>query len=84
MRIFWGLVGIAIGVLVLKYTYPLVNFFGKASWAEKYFSGGLGGTYFLFKLIGILIILFSALYMVGILDNLLGPAGSVFGGLKNQ
>jgi uncharacterized membrane protein len=84
MRIFWGLVGIAIGVLLLKYTYSLAQTFGKFDWAEKYFTGGLGGTYFFYKIAGILVILLSALYMFGILDNLLGPVASLFGGLKKE
>ncbi|MBI4050733.1 MAG: hypothetical protein HY396_02035 [Candidatus Doudnabacteria bacterium] len=84
MRIFWGLIGIIIGTLILKYTYPLVNFFGKPDWAEKYFSGGLGGTYFLFRLIGLAVIFFSALYMVGLMDNLFSPLANVFGGLGKQ
>ena len=84
MRIFWGLVGTAIGVLFLKYTYQLAQTFGKFDWAEKYFSGGFGGTYFFYKLAGIIVIALSALYMFGILDNLPGPIGGIFGGVKNQ
>lgn len=84
MRFFWGLIGIIIGVLLLKYTYSLSQTFGKFDWAEKYFTGGLGGTYFFYKIAGVLVILFSALYMFGILDNLLGPISGVFGGVKNQ
>ena len=84
MRIFWGLLGIGIGVLLMKYTYSLTVTLGKFDWAEKYLSGGFGGTYFFYKLAGIIIIVLSALYMFGILDNLLGPIGGIFGGVKNQ
>ncbi len=84
MRFFWSLIGIIIGILILRYTYVLANAFGKIDWAEKYFGGGLGGTYFFYKLLGILLVILSALYMFGILDNLFSPLGSVFGGLKNQ
>ena len=66
----------------MKYTYTLTNALGRFDWAEKYFSGGFGGTYFFYKLAGLVLIIFSALYMFGILDHLLSPLGSVFGGLK--
>ena len=63
MRIIWGFIGIAIGTLILWKTYPLVGFFGKVPWAEEHLRGGLGGTYFLYKLIGLVTILLSAMYM---------------------
>lgn len=63
MRIIWGLIGIAIGTLILWKTYPLVGFFGKVSWAEEHLRGGLGGTYFLYKLMGLVTVLLSAMYM---------------------
>ena len=81
MRFIWGLVGIAIGVLVVWKTYQLVNIFGKIDWAERHLSGGLGGTYFLYKIIGIAVVVLSMLYMFGILDIMLSPFSSVFGGL---
>ncbi len=62
-------------------TYALVGFFGKNDWAERHLAGGFGGTYFLLKLIGLILIFLSALYMFGILDSLLLPFRSIFGGL---
>ncbi len=84
MRFFWSLIGIVIGVVLVWKTYPLVQIFGKADWAERYFSGGLGGTYFVIKATGIIFIVLSAMYMFGILDNLLSPFANIFGGLRNQ
>lgn len=80
MRFIWGIIGIIIGVLFLKYTFQLTNFFGKFDWAEKYFTGGLGGTYFFYKLAGIFLIILSAMYMFGLLDVFLAPFGKFFGG----
>lgn len=82
MRFFGSLIGIVIGVILIWKTYPLVNTFGKFDWAEQYLAGGLGGTYFFYKLAGMALIVFSALYMFGILDNLLSPLTSIFRGLK--
>ena len=84
MRFFWSLIGIVIGIFLIWKTYFLVQMFGKADWAERYFSGGLGGTYFVIKASGIILITLSAMYMFGILDNLLSPFASIFGGLGNQ
>ena len=81
MRIFWGSIGIVIGILLIKYAYRLISIFGKFDWAERYLSGGFGGTYFFYKLAGMALVFLSALYMFGILEYLLGPLGSVFGGL---
>ncbi len=82
MRIVWGLIGIGIGILLVWKTFGLVNTFGRVEWAERHLSGGLGGTYLLYKLIGIVVIILSAMYMFGLLERFLGPIGNVFGGLK--
>jgi len=74
----------AIGTSILWKTYPLVNFFGKNDWAEEHLAGGLGGTYFLYKLIGITVVILSALYLFGILDILLSPFYALFGGLAGR
>ncbi len=81
MRIFWGLIGIAIGTLMLWKTYTLLSFLGRFDWAERYLGGGLGGTSFFYKAAGVLVVIASALYMFGFLENLFAPLGSVFGGL---
>lgn len=79
MKITGGLIGIVIGVLIIWKTFPLVNMFGKISWAEQHL--GSGGTYTLYKLVGLLVVLLSAMHLFGILDIFLSPFESVFGGL---
>jgi hypothetical protein len=80
MRIVVGLIGIIIGIMIVKKTYQLVEFFGKSSWAESKLGGGLGGTYVLYKIIGVVIIVFSAMHMLGILDLFVLPFRRIFGG----
>jgi hypothetical protein len=57
--IFLVLTGVAI--LILKYTEPLVRMIGKMSWAERYL--GMGGTYTAWKLIAVLLIVGSLVYL---------------------
>jgi len=57
--IFLACTGIAI--LILKYTEPLVRMIGKMDWAERYL--GMGGTYTAWKLIAILLIVGSLVYL---------------------
>lgn len=82
MRFIWSLIGIIIGIILLWKTYQLVNWFGKVDWAERHLAGGFGGTYFLYKAIGLLLIIFSLMYMFGALDIFLLPLGKIFGGVK--
>ena len=64
-RIFFGLIGVAIGVLILRYSVALLNFFGRDPDAERIFSGGLGGTHFFIKLFSLGVIIFSLAYLFG-------------------
>ena len=75
--------GITIGVLLIKKAYQIVQFFGKSSWAERHLSGGLGGTYFLVKIIGAAVIAFSMMYLFGIIDNIF-PSLGIFRGFAPQ
>ena len=81
MRFVWGLIGMAIGTLFLWKTYQLVSIFGKIDWAERHLASGLGGTYFLYKIIGIVIIVISMMYAFGLIDVVLSPFSGIFGGL---
>lgn len=51
----------ALAILILKYTEPLVRMMGKISWAENHL--GMGGTYTLWKLIAIILIIGSLVYV---------------------
>lgn len=50
---------IAIGIL--KYTYQIVQIFGKMSWAERRL--GTGGTFTMWKLIAVGLIVGSLIYL---------------------
>lgn len=70
MKIFLGLLGIAIGiVLSLKYEWLLHNF-GRIPSVEKYL-GSFGGSRLFYQLLGVLVIFFSTLYMTGLLNRLI-------------
>ncbi len=65
---------------MLKYTFVLVQTFGKINWAETHLGGGLGGTYTMYKLVALLIIFLAFLYMFGGFGILTGPLVPLFGG----
>jgi len=50
-----------LAILILKYTEPLVRMIGKMSWAENRL--GMGGTYTVWKLIAIGLIVGSLVYL---------------------
>jgi hypothetical protein len=50
-----------LAILILKYTERLVRFIGKMGWAETHL--GMGGTYTMWKLIAILLIVGSLIYL---------------------
>jgi hypothetical protein len=79
MHIIWGIVWIVIGVLIIKYVHGIVETFGKITWAEIHLGGGAGGTYTLWQIVGIVIILLGFLYMFGGLGFLLKPLVPLFG-----
>ena len=65
-RILYGLLGILVGILILKFTHRLLKFFGHDPDADRIFSGGLGGTGFAIKMIGLAVVIGSFFYMFGI------------------
>lgn len=69
MQIIQGTVGIILGFLAIKYAYQIKQFSGPIGWAEKVF--GIGGTTTAVKVIGILVIIFSFLWMTGTLGDFL-------------
>lgn len=52
---------VAIAILILKYTEPLVRMIGKMDWAENRL--GMGGTYTVWKLLAVLLIVGSLIYL---------------------
>ena len=63
MNFLIGLLVIGLGVVILKYIRPTYEFVGSWVWAEKFF--GIGGTVTALKLLGIVFIVFGALYSLG-------------------
>ena len=80
MRFVWGLVWVIIGILLMKYTFQITNTFGKIDWAERNLRGGGGGTYTLYRLAGLAIIIMAMLYMFNSFDFIVAPLRPVFGG----
>jgi len=60
--VFLACTGLAI--LILMYTEPIVRVFGKMGWAENRL--GMGGTYTVWKLIAILLIVGSLIFVTQI------------------
>jgi hypothetical protein len=61
-----GLIVVVFGVLMLKYTFNLTNFTGNVGFAEKYL--GAGGTYSLYKILGIVLCLGGIMAMFGLFE----------------
>ncbi len=61
VKILIFLICTGIAILILKYTEPIVRMVGKMSWAENHL--GMGGTYTAWKLIAILLIVGSLVYL---------------------
>ena len=80
MRILVFILGIALSVLILKYTEPIVRTVGKSVFAEKYL--GMGGTYNMWKLIALLIAIASILYAFGVFDFNMWPDSNTEIGLS--
>lgn len=76
LRIFWGVLGIIVGFLMIYKNTSLVSFTGKNSWAEKFL--GPGGTFTFYKIIGILVIAVAFLYLTGGLNKIIEFVTSLF------
>ncbi len=76
MKYIIALLAIAVGSILIIYTEWFIQNFGTSSWAE---AKGIGSR-FLYKLIGLAIILIALLGVSGILGNMiLGIFGRLFG-----
>lgn len=78
MKFILGSIVIIVGALmVIKHTW-FVNSFGRSAWAEQHL--GSGGTYLMYKLLGVVIIILSLMSMTGLTEKLiLAIFGSLFG-----
>jgi len=76
MSIFWGLITFAIGLIFVIKTEWILRINGRVMWAEIHL-GTEGGTRLLYKLIGLVFIFISFLFLTGLGDNfflwLFGP-----------
>ena len=64
IRVLFSLIGLGIGYICLKYPDKIRSTTGKWEWAEKLFSAGYG-TITGIKMIGILFIIISFVYVTG-------------------
>ena len=64
LRIVIGSITTAIGLFLLVNTYFSTRNIGRSAWAET--NLGSGGTYILMKAVGLVVIVVSVLYIVGI------------------
>jgi len=72
---------IPIGILIIIYTDPIVNFTGKVDFAENFFLGG--GTHTFYKLMGLGITILAFTYLIGGMDFLLNSTvGKVVPGFR--
>jgi hypothetical protein len=82
MRIVYSIIGVIVGFLLMKYSVVLTETLGKMDFAERYLRSGMAGTYTMYRLLGLFIIIFSILYMFNAYGFILGPLAPLFGGGK--
>lgn len=58
-RLILLILALVVGVLIERFTERIVNFIGASGWAERTF--GPGGTYTMWKLIGLIVIIVGLL-----------------------
>jgi len=63
MGIFLSILGIVVGILILRFSAGILNLFGRDPDAEKYL--GSGGTYTFIKLFGLACVVVSLMYLLG-------------------
>lgn len=70
LRVLLGFIGISIGILIVWKSEWILQNFGTVAWAEAKL-GTEGGTRLFYKLIGLVVILISILYMTRLIDNII-------------
>jgi hypothetical protein len=68
-RIIIGVIGIALGLLFIKFREQIHRVTGDVGFAEKYL--GQGGTFTFFLLLGSATVILAILYMTGVLQSIL-------------
>jgi hypothetical protein len=81
-----GLFMTAAGVVIVKYTFKVVNITGRQDWLERY--TGSGSTYGMYKLFGVFLVIIGILFATGfgnnVVDFLFSPLKSVFHPLNSN
>lgn len=79
MRVILGLLGVALGALIVIKSEAVYRAFGAIPWAEEHL-GAEGGSRLFYQLFGLAVILLSFLYLTGMLEGLfVGIFGRLFG-----
>lgn len=76
MTLLYGIFGCVAGFFYLKYSGKIADTFGAVSFAERFL--GPGGTYTFHKLVGVLVIILSVMYMFGGLQTMIRGAFGKF------
>jgi len=76
MKYVIGMAVVGVGIFLILKTEWMVNNFGHIGWADEHL-GFEGGTRALYKIIGVVLIIFAFLAMVGAFNGILS---GVFGG----
>jgi len=76
MNIFWGIIGVIIAYLLVRFRRQIIDFTGYWGWAEKYLGAGKSETACV--LIGIITFFISITMMFGLLDDIIGGIISPF------
>lgn len=78
MKYFFGIGIIALGFFMVVKSDWFVQNFGHSSWAEDHLGGG--GTYLMYKLLGLAFIILALFGMTGLLGEIIiGVFGRLFG-----
>jgi hypothetical protein len=77
-----------VGFTMVWKTANWIEMFGRNSWAEEHlssgFGSGMGGSWMLYKLLGIIMILAAFMYVTGLLQQLLVSVLGTFFGAGQQ
>ena len=77
-RFFLALLIFGLGFALMKYSYNVMQFFGRLEWAESTLGGG--GTFTFYKLLGLFFMIGALFHLFGVWPILLSPLTGIFGG----